>query len=258
MKVSLGLLPSGPDPVGEEHVRANLPERYMRIKWGERKTPAPRGMGLDETRTIDLVFACQYPQGTQMSTSSTRSQIIEKADTLFYQGGFDATSFADIAAGVGISRGNFYHHFKTKDEILDAVIDRRMVVAAATLENWRVESDDPRDRIASFIHIVIVNQTDIMAFGCPVGTLCSELAKLDHVAKRRAADILALYRDWLTTQFRMLGHGGRAEEMALHVLGWSQGVAVLATAFNDEALIRREVDGIMAWLDALPRLSNHN
>ena len=29
VKVSLGLLPSGPDPVGEEHVRANLPGRYI-------------------------------------------------------------------------------------------------------------------------------------------------------------------------------------------------------------------------------------
>ena len=193
-----------------------------------------------------------------MSTSSTRTKIIEKADTLFYQGGFDATSFADIAADVGISRGNFYHHFKTKDEILDAVIDHRLARTAAMLDGWKAQTDHPRDRIACFVHIVIANRADIMAFGCPVGTLCSELAKLDHVAKRRAADILALYRDWLTTQFRMLGHGGRAEEMALHVLGWSQGVAVLATAFNDEALIRREVDGIMAWLDALPRLSNHN
>ena len=34
MKVSLGLLPSGPDPVGEEHVRANLPKGYMRGKKG--------------------------------------------------------------------------------------------------------------------------------------------------------------------------------------------------------------------------------
>src|SRR5690606_11179492 len=31
VRISLGLLPSGPDPVGEEHVRANLPTRYMRI-----------------------------------------------------------------------------------------------------------------------------------------------------------------------------------------------------------------------------------
>ena len=38
MKVSLGLLPSGPDPVGEEHVRANLPMGYMRIYAPECKT----------------------------------------------------------------------------------------------------------------------------------------------------------------------------------------------------------------------------
>jgi len=38
VKVSLGLLPSGPDPVGEEHVRANLPIRYMRTKSGKGKT----------------------------------------------------------------------------------------------------------------------------------------------------------------------------------------------------------------------------
>ena len=106
-----------------------------------------------------------------MPKPSTRDLIIEKADTLFYEGGFEATSFSDIAASVGISRGNFYHHFRTKDEILDAVIDRRMARTAALLDDWHGESEHPRDRIASFINIVIANQTEIMASGCPVGTL---------------------------------------------------------------------------------------
>ena len=44
---------------------------------------------------------------------STRQDIVEKADLLFYQHGFENTSFADIADAVGISRGNFYYHFKT-------------------------------------------------------------------------------------------------------------------------------------------------
>jgi hypothetical protein len=46
VKVSLGLLPSGPDPVGEEHVRANLPKRYMRRKWGERKASGGKLVGI--------------------------------------------------------------------------------------------------------------------------------------------------------------------------------------------------------------------
>lgn len=193
-----------------------------------------------------------------MPPSSTRDLIAEKADELFYEVGFEATSFADIAAQVGISRGNFYHHFKTKDEILDAVITRRMGRTQTMLEGWQAEGESPRDRILSFVHLVIANQTKIMAFGCPVGTLCAELAKLDHAAKDRAVDVMGLFQGWLVGQFRTLGAGEQAEELAMHILGWSQGVAVMALTFHDEAFIRREVVGITAWLDGLPDLSNHN
>lgn len=190
-----------------------------------------------------------------MPASSTRELIVEKADTLFYEGGFGATSFAEIAAAVGISRGNFYHHFKAKDDILDAVIARRMERTRVMLEGWNAEGNGPRERILSFIHVLIANRAKIMAFGCPVGTLSSELAKLDHVAQSRAAEVFGLFRDWLAGQFRALGAGDRAEALALHLLARSQGVAVMATAFRDEAFIRSEVAEIEHWLAALPNLS---
>lgn len=193
-----------------------------------------------------------------MPAPSTRELIIEKADSLFYEGGFEATSFADIAAVVGISRGNFYHHFKTKDDILDAVIARRMERTCAMLDGWHADGNGPRQRILSFVHLLIANRARIMAFGCPVGTLSSELAKLDHVAQGRAAEIFALFRDWLANQFRALGAGDRAEALAMHLLSWSQGVAVMATAFRDETFIRSEVAGIEHWLTTLTNLSPSN
>jgi AcrR family transcriptional regulator len=193
-----------------------------------------------------------------MPVLSTRELIIEKADTLFYEGGYEATSFAEIAAAVGISRGNFYHHFKTKDDILDAVIARRMERTRAMLDGWQAEGDGPRERILSFIQMLIGNRAKIMAFGCPVGTLCSELAKLDHGAQGRAAEILGLFRDWLAGQFRKLGAGDRDEPLALHLLSWSQGVAMMATTFRDETFIRREVAGIEHWLATLPDIYRSN
>lgn len=193
-----------------------------------------------------------------MPASSTRDLIVEKADALFYEGGFEATSFADIAAAVGISRGNFYHHFKTKDDILDAVISLRMERTRTMLDRWHTEGEGPRERILSFIHMLIANRTKIMAFGCPVGTLCSELAKLDHAAQDHVSEIFSLFRDWLAGQFRALGGGDQAEGLALHLLAWSQGVAVMATAFRDEAFIRSEVAGIELWLATLPNLSESN
>jgi TetR/AcrR family transcriptional regulator, transcriptional repressor for nem operon len=190
-----------------------------------------------------------------MPVPSTRDLIVEKADNLFYEGGFEATSFADIAAIVGISRGNFYHHFKTKDAILDAVITRRMARTRAMLDVWEKEGANPRERILSFIHMLIANRAKIMAFGCPVGTLSSELAKLDHAAQGRSAEIFGLFRDWIAGQFRALGACDRAEVLAVHLLSWSQGVAVMAAAFRDESFIHSEVAEIEHWLASLPDIS---
>lgn len=182
---------------------------------------------------------------------TTRAQIVEAADALFYQRGFDHTSLADIAQAVGIARGNLTYHFKTKDEILAAVIDRRLATTQSMLDGWEAAGDGPAARILSFIHILITNQAKIMAHGCPVGTLSTELAKLDHVALPDAARLFTLFRTWLAQQFTLLGQGARADELALHLLGRSQGVATLATAFKDADYVGREVAAMERWLAAL-------
>ncbi|PZU87794.1 MAG: TetR family transcriptional regulator [Chelatococcus sp.] len=185
-----------------------------------------------------------------MSAHETRQHIVEIADRLFYERGYEATSFADIARDAGLSRGNFYYHFKTKDEILGAVIQRRLAVTRAMLNSWEQNAEAPADRIRSFIRILIANRTKIMAHGCPVGTLCNELAKLDHAAKDDAVRLFTLFRGWLAGQFAALGREADAQELALHILMRSQGVATLATAFHDEAFIHREVAEMEAWLHA--------
>lgn len=182
--------------------------------------------------------------------SDTREHIVEAADALFYERGYEHTSFADIAEAVQISRGNFYYHFRTKDDILDAVITRRLDNTRRMLDEWERTGGSPEERIGSFIRILLRNQTKIMAYGCPVGTLCNELAKLDHVAQDAANDLFALFREWLRRQFELLGRRGDADELALHLLGRSQGVAALANAFRDEKFIRREVEDMCRWLEA--------
>ncbi len=183
-----------------------------------------------------------------MTISPTRDRIIEVADDLFYKSGFDATSFADVAAAVGIPRGNFYHHFKTKDAILEAVIKRRMERTRALLGRWEMEASDPFERVLSFIRTLLTHQAEIMAFGCPNGTLCSELAKFGHVAHGRAVEILRQFREWLAEQFRALGAGDRADVLAMRLLSWSQGVSVMATAFRNATFIRDEVAEVEMWL----------
>lgn len=55
-----------------------------------------------------------------------KNEILDVAERLFSVKGFDNTSTGDILAEVGIARGTLYYHFKSKEEILDAVIERMM------------------------------------------------------------------------------------------------------------------------------------
>ena len=185
-----------------------------------------------------------------MTTGTTRDHILEAADELFYRQGFEHTSFSDIAEVVQISRGNFYYHFKTKDQILDAVIDLRLAKTRMMLNRWEIERQTPADRIRSFIHILIANRADIERFGCPVGTLSSELAKLGHGSQGEANELFTLFRAWLRRQFALLGRKADPDALAMHLLARSQGVAALANAFQDEKFVKQEVKRMYDWLDS--------
>lgn len=181
---------------------------------------------------------------------STRERIVVEGDRLFYEQGFEHTSFAQIAEAVGISRGNFYYHFKTKDDILDAVIAYRVEKTSGMLEQWALAGESPADRIRSFIGILMRNREKIMQFGCPVGTLTNELMKLEHPSHDAANRLFTMFRDWLRLQFEQLGHHDEADQLAMHLLALSQGVATLASTYRDEVFIQQEVERLNQWLNA--------
>lgn len=55
-----------------------------------------------------------------------KNEILDVAERLFGTKGFDGTSTGDILNEIGIARGTLYYHFKSKEEILDAMISRMM------------------------------------------------------------------------------------------------------------------------------------
>ncbi|RKM61252.1 TetR/AcrR family transcriptional regulator [Butyrivibrio sp. CB08] len=62
-----------------------------------------------------------------------KNEILDVAEELFAEKGYDNASTNDIIARIGIARGTLYHHFGSKEEILDAIIDRmtRQAIAGA-------------------------------------------------------------------------------------------------------------------------------
>lgn len=68
-----------------------------------------------------------------------KNEIMEAAEQLFAAKGFDGTSTNDILAAVGIARGTLYYHFKSKEDIMNALIER---YHAQVIEAARVTAAD--------------------------------------------------------------------------------------------------------------------
>ena len=63
-----------------------------------------------------------------------RNEFLDTAMRLFLERGYEQTSVNAIIESVGVSKGAFYHYFRTKEEVLDQLADRATVQAAALLE----------------------------------------------------------------------------------------------------------------------------
>lgn len=179
-----------------------------------------------------------------------KQRIIEKADELFYQRGYEKTSFSDIASAVNISRGNFYYHYKTKDEILDAVIQSRLCTIQHMLQEWEQSEPDPRKLIHRLINLMTHNTSNISQYGCPVGTLCLELSKIQHAMRDNATQIFRLFRDWLVRQFIKLDKHDRADQLAMHLLTRTQGLSTMMTTFDDDFYVA-EIQLLKDWVDGV-------
>lgn len=74
------------------------------------------------------------------NAQATIESILHVAAQLFLEKGFERTSMQDIAETAGISKGAIYHHFKSKEEIVNAVIEHQKQTNKAMFEQWLAET----------------------------------------------------------------------------------------------------------------------
>jgi AcrR family transcriptional regulator len=181
--------------------------------------------------------------------AGNRQRIIEAADQLFHTRGYNQTSFSDISDVTGIPRGNFYYYFKTKDDILNAVVEDRLGAYREMLADCERQSDDPRQRLLSFVGFLDSHAEGILQSGCPIGSLTSELAKDEPELQLKSREVFDLLRDWLAKQLGMLGLENTGER-ALDILARMQGVSIIACAYKDRDYLQRNIAELKSWINA--------
>jgi TetR/AcrR family transcriptional regulator, transcriptional repressor for nem operon len=129
--------------------------------------------------------------------SSTRDQILEAAARLIHLKGYHCTSLDDVLRESGVGKGNFYYHFRSKEDLGYAILDRvAQGFVGRTLEPCFTEaSADPLAQIETFLDCLLDGLRPRGGIGgCPMGNLASELSDVHEGFRQRLADIFLVWR----------------------------------------------------------------
>jgi len=76
-----------------------------------------------------------------------KAEILEAAEKLFHTKGYEATTINDILTALNISKGGFYHHFKSKEEALDEIIEKYLQEGIDRAEKIAASSLSPVQKL---------------------------------------------------------------------------------------------------------------
>ncbi len=179
-----------------------------------------------------------------------RERLVAAATQLLHQHGIERTTLADIAKAADVPAGNVYYYFKTKDDVIAAVIEAHAQQIRTTLAAIDAQHQSPRSRLKAFVREFTSQSEMVAQYGCPLGGLCSEIGKRVRPADFAVAGLMRLLIDWAETQFRSLGRRD-AHDLALDLLAAYEGSALLASTFADPGLLSGAARRLNRWLDAL-------
>ena len=188
---------------------------------------------------------------------SARTRLLEAARDTIRAKGFAATTVDDLCKAADVTKGAFFHHFKTKEALGVAAAEFWTETTGALFEAAPYHAaQDPLDRVLGYLDFrrAIISD-DIPAFTCLVGTLTQEVydtapeirdaaaASIFGHSATLEADIAAAMADRGITAARWT-----PASLARHFQAVLQGGFILAKAGNDPELARESIDHLKCYV----------
>jgi AcrR family transcriptional regulator len=177
-----------------------------------------------------------------------RERLVTAAQELVYRQGVARTTLAHIAEAADVPVGNVYYYFKTKDEIVLAVVQTQVQQIESTLADLERRHRSPKSRLKALVRFLAEHADSTAQYGCPHGTLSTEMAKQAGDSDPVAAALMQIQLYWAEQQFQAMGRRD-AHDLAIELLVGYQGSAVLTNALKRPDLMTRQARRLEKWID---------
>lgn len=182
---------------------------------------------------------------------STRDDLIEAARDLLWERGYGATSPREILDAAGAGKGSMYHHFRGKEALAQAAIERNTQQMQAEVDGALASSASALSRVRAYL----TRPREVLK-GCQFGRLVQDPEVIEAPALRSGVeDMFAWIRAQLASVIADGVTGGEFRSdldptrTAAALAATLQGAYVLARAAQDATVFDDAVEGVLALLD---------
>jgi TetR/AcrR family transcriptional repressor of nem operon len=191
---------------------------------------------------------------TSKEGASTAAQILDVAERLVQERGFNGFSYADIAAELGVTKAALHYHFASKSDLGDALIERYAERFFAALTSVEGDDIDAVDKLRAYAKLYTdVFRNDRM---CLCGMLAADYATLPDPMRTRVVRFFDDNEVWLTTVLEegrekgTIRFEGSARPVARTLIGGLEGAMLVARPYRDIERFRDTVELLIAGLAA--------
>ncbi|MES3036429.1 MAG: TetR/AcrR family transcriptional regulator [Bdellovibrionota bacterium] len=125
----------------------------------------------------------------------TRARILEVAFMEIFVNGFQAASVNNILDKTNLTKGAFFHHFPTKQDLGYALVDETL--REMVLDRWIRPLEDYENPLEGIIvnlrKIIDSTEEKHLALGCPLNNLVQEMSPIDPIFKKKLAEVLEVW-----------------------------------------------------------------
>lgn len=190
---------------------------------------------------------------------SAREKLLAASLSVIRAKGYSATSVDELCAAAGVTKGAFFHHFKSKDDLAVAVAQHWTEATGALFEAAPYHAHpDPLDRVLAYVDFrKALIRGEIPEFTCLVGTIVQEAyATRPDVRDACAASIFghaATLAADIAEAVRQRGITGdwTAEDLAQHTQAVIQGAFILAKAKDSPAPATQSINHLRRYIELL-------
>ncbi|XVQ52185.1 TetR/AcrR family transcriptional regulator [Streptomyces sp. CA-142005] len=204
---------------------------------------------LSQVTDSDPATAAPAARPRRSRPGGKRERLVKAAVQVFHEQGVEKTTLGDIARAAEVPLGNVYYYFKTKDQLVEAAVDAHCEQLDALTD--RLDAlPDPAARLKALVAGWVDQRETAARFGCPFGTLATELDKRDDGLDRAAAKVMRALLDWVESQFAQLGRADAAA-LAVELVAAYQGMSVLTNTLRDPGLMAAQGERLQSWIDGI-------